>query len=133
MNLKTFIGLSLMCSFLIPAVVMVHSSAWGGCSVQDRIELGKQGYDKTEVEKACTEAGENFWETLGKGLGAGIADSLTRKSGKQEHTSTGAAPATPGAQACVTNAGTCPLPGGPVGYPCYCRAWNGVMFTGLSK
>ena len=137
MNMKKFIGLSLVCCLVVPNFVLLHSAAWGGCTVQQRIELGKQGYEKDEVEKACTDDGEDFWETLSKGVVTDLANGLTHSLTKglnhalvgRESNST----ATAGASACVTNAGTCPLSGVPIGYPCYCRAWNGATFTGLSK
>jgi hypothetical protein len=77
MNKKKFIGLSLVCCLVVPNFVLLHSTAWGGCTVQQRIELGKQGYDKEEVEKACTDDGEDFWETLSKGVVTDLANGLT--------------------------------------------------------
>jgi len=141
MNMKKFIGLSLVCCLVVSNFVFLHSAAWGGCTVQQRIELGNQGYDKDEVEKACTDDGEDFWETLSKGVVTDLANGLTNSLAKglnralvgRESNSTATASTTAGASACITNAGTCPLSGVPIGYPCYCRAWNGATFTGLSK
>jgi len=141
MNKKKFIGLSLVCCLVVPNFVLLHSRAWGGCTVPQRIELGKQGYDKDEVEKACTDDGEDFWETLSKGVVTDLANGLTNSLAKglshalvgRESNSTATASTTTGASACVTNAGTCPLSGVPIGYPCYCRARSGATFTGLSK
>ena len=141
MNMKKFIGLSLVCCLVVPAFMLLHSVAWGGCTVQQRIELGKQGYDKDEVEKACADEGEDFWETLSKGVVTDLANGFTHSLTKglnhalvgRESNPTATASTSAGANACVTNAGTCPLSGVPIGYPCYCRAWNGATFTGLSK
>jgi hypothetical protein len=141
MNMKKFIGLSLMCCLVAPNFVLLHSVAWGGCTVQQRIELGKQGYGKDEVEKTCTGEGEDFWEALSKGVVTDLANGLTNSLTKglnhalvgRESNSTATASTPAGASVCVTNAGTCPLSGVPIGYPCYCRAWNGATFTGLSK
>ena len=136
MNIQKFIELSLVCSLVVPAFVVMHSAAWGGCTVQERIELGMQGYDKEQVEKACTDVEEDFWESLGKGLATELMNSLTKglsqASGVRESTYSDTT-ATDGARVCVTEGGTCPLSGGPTGYPCYCRTWNGLTFTGLSK
>lgn len=137
MDSKTFIGLSLVCSLLVPPFVFVHSAAWGGCTAQERIELGKQGYDREQVDRACADVEENFWESLGKGLATELANGVTRELsralGVRESTYRDSTSATAGARVCVTDGGTCPLSGGPTGYPCYCRTWNGLTFTGLSK
>ena len=149
MNMKKCIGLSCLCCLVGLNVVTFHSVAWGGCTVQERIELGKQGYGKDEVEKACADAGqqdgENFWESLSKGvvkdLANGLADGLSKgldkglssALGVRERNSTAAAPTPNSASACVTNAGTCPLSGVPTGAPCYCQAWNGATYMGVSK
>jgi hypothetical protein len=142
MNIKKYIGLSLVGCLAVLSIVVLHSAAWGGCTVQERIELGKQGYDKDEVEKTCADSGENFWEALTKdvvnNLAKGATDSLTKSLDKallgRERESTTAAP-TPngGASVCVTDAGICPLSGVPSGAPCYCQAWNGATFMGLSR
>ena|SRR5688572_10901898 len=121
---------------LMPAVILVSSDAWSGCSVEQRIELGKQGYDKGEVEKACGNSGDDFWDILSRGVATGLANGLTNElnqalGGREK--SNGASSATSGARACATTAGMCPLSGGPLGYPCYCQAWNGATFTGLSQ
>ena len=142
MNIKKFIGLSLVCCLVVSNFVFLHSATWGGCTVQQRIELGNQRYDKDEVEKACTDDGEDFWETLSKGVVTDLANGLTNSLAKGLNQCVGGTGeqliqpprrATAGASACITNVGTCPLSGVPIGYPCYCRAWNGATFTGLSK
>lgn len=137
MNRSKLIGLSLMCGLLFPAFPLDSSAAGGGCTVQQRIELGKQGYDRDQVEQACVDDGESFWVALGRGLATELANGLTkelnRALGGRENASVDATPATADAHICVTNAGTCPLSGGPTGYLCYCRTWNGLTFTGLSK
>jgi hypothetical protein len=149
MDRKKYIGLSLMSCLVVMSGVMLHSAAWGGCTVQERIELGKQGYDKSEIENACADAGksdgENFWGSLTKdvltnlskgltdGLSKGLDKGLSSALGARERNSTAAAPTFDGARECVTNAGTCPLSGLPTGAPCYCQSWNGATFYGVSK
>jgi hypothetical protein len=136
--MKHVMAITIVCSLLIvPILVLVHSDAWSGCTVQQRLELGNQGYDKAEVEKACSESGDDFWDILSKGLATGLANGLTSELnqalGGRQKNDTGATSSTSDASACITNAGTCPLSGGPIGYPCYCQAWNGATFTGLSR
>jgi hypothetical protein len=149
MNMKNHIGLSLVYCLGVSNVVLLHSAAWGECTVQERIELGNQGYDKEKVEKICADAGqndgENFWESLGKdvmkNLTNGLSDSLSKgldkglssALGVRERTSTAASPTPQEARECVTIAGICPLSGVPVGAQCYCQAWNGATFYGVSK
>ena len=149
MNMKKDIGLSFVCCLVVLNGVVLHSTAWGGCTAQERTELGKQGYDKGEVEKACADDdkkdGENFWESLSKGVLTNLANGLTdglskgldkglsHALGVRERNSTAAAPTPDGARVCVTDAGTCPLSGVPVGFPCYCQATNGATFMGYSK
>lgn len=149
MNIKKCIGLSLACGLVVLNGVILHSAAWGECTVQERIELGKQGYDKSEVEKACaddgTQDGENFWESLGKdvmknlanglsdGLSKGLDEGLSSALGARERNSTAVAPTPDEARVCVTDVGMCPLSGVPSGIPCYCQTWNGATFMGLSR
>lgn len=134
--MKTFTALCLACALAISNIVLWHSEAWGACTAQERIELANHGYDKDEVQQACTNGGEDFWGSLSKGLATGLASGLTKGFNQAlgiRDPNASSAPGAGGASACVTNAGTCPLSGGPVGYPCYCQAWNGATFTGLSK
>ena len=145
MNIKKRIGLRLSCCLVVLNGAVFHSTAWGGCTAQERIELGKQGYDKSEVEKACADGGENFWEALTKdvvtnlangltdGLSKGLDKGLSSALGVRERNSTASAPSSNSASACVTNAGTCPLSGVPIGALCYCQVWNGPTFYGVSK
>lgn len=127
-----------LCSLIVLALVLVDSNAWSGCTIEQRIDLGKQGYDKGEVEKACGDSGDDFWNTMGKALGNTLSDAMTRGvdkafGGNGRNHYTDASSAMNGASRCETNVGTCPLSGGPAGYPCYCRAWNGSTFTGISR
>lgn len=127
MNMKNRIGFSFVCCLVGVSVVSLQSAAWGGCTVQERIELGKQGYGKDEVNKACAGDGKNdgdFWESLTKDVVTGLASSLTDSLSKgvdkgvssalgvRERASAASAPPSNRANACVTNAGTCPLSGG---------------------
>jgi hypothetical protein len=67
MNMKKDIGLSFVCCLVVLNGVVLNSAAWGGCTVEQRIEWGKHGYDKGEAEKACAgdekNDGESFWES----------------------------------------------------------------------
>ena len=122
----------------VPALVLVDSDAWSGCTVEQRIELGKQGYDKAQVEKACSESDDSFWDNLSKGFAKELANGLTNGlnkalGGSGNNENNYASSNANGAQLCSTNYGTCPLSGGPVGYPCYCPGWNGYTITGISK
>ena len=117
--MKDVMAVIIWCSLLVfPAFVPVDSDAWSGCTVEQRIELSNQGYGKDEVEKACSYA-NGLTNGLNKALGG---------SGNNYASS-----ATYSASMCSTNYGTCPLSGGPVGYPCYCPGWNGYTITGISK
>ena len=150
MNMKNHIGFSFVCCLVGLNVVSLQSAAWGGgCTVQERIELGKQGYGKDEVDKACDGDGKNnedFWESLTKdvvtgfvsgltdGLSKGVDKGVSSALGARERPSAASAPSSKNANACVTNAGICPLSGGgPSGAPCYCQAWNGATFYGVAK
>lgn len=125
-----------VCTLVVPVMVGIHSEGWSACSVDQRIQLGNQGYDKAEVEKACEQNGNDFWDILSRELATGLATGLTNELnqtlGLRENGGPAQAPA-PGATVCETNYGTCPLAGGPIGYPCYCPGWNGYMFKGSSR
>jgi hypothetical protein len=135
--MKHVMAVTILCSLVVPAFVLVDTDAWSGCTIEQRIELGKQGYGKDEVEKACSDSGDNFWDTLSKGLATGLANGLTNGlnkalgEGANNYTTNASTPN--GASMCQTNYGTCPLSGGPIGYPCSCPGWNGYTFTGISK
>jgi hypothetical protein len=133
--MKHVMAVTILCSLVVPAVVLVDSDAWSGCTVEQRIELGKQGYGKDEVGKACSDSGDDFWDTLSRGFATGLANGLTNGLNKalQGSGNDYASTATNGANMCATNYGTCPLSGGPVGYPCYCPGWNGSTITGISR
>ena len=139
------IRLGFVCCLVIVNGVLLEAAAWGDCTVEQRIELGKQGYGKDEVEKACAgdekNDGENFWEALTKDVVTGLANGLTDSLSKglnnalvgRERGSQTSALSTNSANACVTNAGACPLSGVPSGAPCYCQTWNGATFYGIAK
>jgi len=136
--MKHVAAVIICCSLIVPALVLVDSDAWSGCTVEQRIELGKQGYDKEQVEKACSESDDNFWDNLSKGFAKELANGLTNGlnkalGGSGNNENNYASSNANGAQLCSTNYGTCPLSGGPVGYPCYCPGWNGYTITGISK
>jgi len=127
--MKHVIAVIIGCSLVVPAFVLVESDAWSGCTTEQRIELGNQGYGKDEVEKACS------WDTLSRGFASGLAngrtDGLSKALGGSGNNYASAT--THGASMCSTNYGTCPLTGGSVGDPCYCPGWNGYTITGISK
>jgi hypothetical protein len=127
--MKHVMAVITLCSLVVPAFVLVDSDAWSGCTIEQRIELGNQGYDKGEVERACRDHGDVFLDILSKGVEIG----LNKLGGSGNSHYTDASSATNGASMCETNHGTCPLSGGPVGHPCYCRGRNGYTFTGISK
>jgi hypothetical protein len=136
--MKQVMTVIILCSLVVPAFLLGGSDAWSGCTVDQRIELGNQGYGKDEVERACGDSGDDFWGTLSRGLATGLANGLTNSlnkalGGSETNYNTDAPSATNGATMCSTNYGTCPLSGGPVNYACYCRGWNGYTFTGISK
>ena len=112
------------CNLVVSAFVVVDSDAWSGCTTEQRIELGNQGYGKDEVEKACSQSGNGFWEN---GLTDGLDKAL--EGSRNNYASS----ATHGASMCSTNYGNCPLSRGPVGNPCYCPGWNGYTITGIAK
>ena len=143
--MKHVMAVLTVCSLVVPALVLVDSDAWGGCTIDQRIKLGDQGYDKVEVEKKCSDSGGDLLNALSntlsialsRGVEIGAANGLNKLDkalgGSGNNHSTNASSATHGASMCETGYGMCPLPGGPVGYPCSCRAWNGSTFTGISK
>jgi hypothetical protein len=145
MDMKKCIGLSLVCGLVVWNGAISPSAVWAGCTVQERIELGKQGYDKSEVEKTCADDGknddDNFWETLSKnvmtGFANGLTDSLTKGLNNalvgRDRDSSASVQTPDEARVCVTDVGMCPLSGGPTGAQCYCQAWNGATFYGFSK
>ena len=132
-------------SLVVPALVLVDSDAWSGCTIDQRIKLGDQGYDKAEVEKKCSDSGADFFNTLSntlsmalsRGVEMGAANGLNRLDkalgGSGNNPYTNGSAATHGASMCETHFATCPLPGGPVGSPCYCRAQNGYTYNGIAK
>lgn len=137
--MKPVVAIIIWSSLAVTAVVLVGSDAWSGCTIEQRIELGKQGYDKGQVEKACSESVDNFWDSLGKDfardfakdLEKGLTNGLNKALGANGNNY--ASSAISGARICSTNYGTCPLSGVPVGYPCYCTGRNGYAITGISK
>jgi hypothetical protein len=76
-TMKHVMTVIILCSLVVPVLVLVDSDAWSGCTIEQRIELGKQGYEKDEVEKACSDSGDDFWDTLSRGFATGLANGLT--------------------------------------------------------
>ncbi len=122
--MKHVMAVIIGCNLVVSAFVVVDSDAWSGCTIEQRIELGNQGYGRDEVEKACSQSGNGFWKN-------GLTDALDKALGGSGNSY--ASSATHGASMCSTNYGSCPLSGGPMGYPCYCPGWNGYTITGISK
>ncbi len=127
---------TIACAIIVPALVIAHSDAWSGCTVEQRIELGKQGYDKAEVEKTCDDSTDAFWDILSRelatGLATGLTDELNQVLGLRDNSKPAPSPGG-SATVCQTNYGTCPLLGGTIGHPCYCPGRNGYTFTGTSR
>ena len=118
-----------ICALFVSPLWIADADAWSGCTIEQRIELGKQGYDKGEVEKACRDGSDVFLDILNGAVGIGLKK--WEESGNKHKTDTSVA--SNGASMCTTNRGTCPLPGGPVGHACYCRWPNGYTLPGISK
>ena len=124
-------------SLIVPTVVLLYSEASSSCTVDQRIDLGKQGYTIEQVEKVCSsDAGvDKFFNQFLDGLGKGLADELSKalvgegKSGDGKSPSPSASAAT----MCTTDYGSCPLTGVAVGYSCHCRAWNGYAYPGIAR
>jgi hypothetical protein len=70
--MKHVMAVITLCSLVVPGFVLVDSDAWSGCTIEQRIELGNQGYDKGEVEKACRDTGDVFLDILSKGVEIGL-------------------------------------------------------------
>lgn len=133
MSIKKCIGLNLICSLVVLIVVSLHSAAWAECTVQERTELGKQGYDMGEVDEVC--AGDKFLETLGTSTTRDLASGLVGMASRERNPMDpkASAPTASGSNVCVTNAGACPLSGVPIGLPCYCQTWSANKIIGVSK
>lgn len=135
-HMKPLLALTMVGVLIVPSLVLRASIATAACTVQERIALGNQGYEKAQVDEVCNSTGDDFWDVLSRGVATGLAQTLTNEVhealGQRPKDST--APShSQSASACVTAVGTCPLSGGPVGSTCYCQAWNGATFTGLSR
>jgi hypothetical protein len=104
-TMKHVMAVTILCSLVAPAVVLVDSDAWSGCTVEQRIELGKQGYGKDEVGKACSDSGDDFWDTLSRGFATELANGLTNGLNKalDGAGNSYASSATNGATMCSTN------------------------------
>jgi hypothetical protein len=131
--MKHVAAVIIWCSLIVPALVFVDSDAWSSCTIEQRIELGKQGYEKAEVEKACRDHGDDFLDILTGALQKGAEIGWKKLDPNGNNNNPDASLATNGARICSTNYGTCPLSGGPVGNACYCRTRNGYTSLGISK
>jgi hypothetical protein len=78
--MKHVMAVIIGCSLVVPAFVHVDSDAWSGCTTEQRIELGNQGYGGDEVEKACS------WDTLSRGFSSGLTDGLSKALGGSGNT-----------------------------------------------
>jgi hypothetical protein len=140
------IVLSLVGSF----VVLSYSEGSSACTIDQRINLGKQGYTSERVDEMCTHSESSpAEESKGAGpldgllnafmgeLGKGLGQELFKGNDKGNNTAP-PAPASPRsypnrATMCATNYGTCPLQGIPAGASCYCRAYNGFTSYGVAR
>ena len=57
--MKHVMAVIIGCNLVVSAFVVADSYAWSGCTIEQRIELGNQGYGKDEVEKACSQSGNS--------------------------------------------------------------------------
>jgi hypothetical protein len=140
--MKTITVVALVLSLVAPSVIFIHVDAFGSCTIDQRIHLGKQGYTSDRVDKMCddvepsAQASTGVWDEFLKSfmgeLGKGISKELLNDNGNN------AASAAPyshsnAATMCTTGYGQCPLQGVPVGASCYCRAYNGFTAYGIAR
>ena len=141
------IVLSLVC----PSVTLMSSDAFSTCTIDQRINLGKQGYTPDRVDKMCGNEGPSAQESTQESNGAldqflksfmdELGKGLVKELLNDNDTANNAAPAAPSAPysqsktatMCTTNYGPCPLQGIPVGASCYCRAYNGFTALGIAR
>ena len=131
-------SVTMAAAVMISTLVPLHSGAWSPFSIDERIELGNQGYASAEVEGMCRDAGQT--KRFGSMLRRELANELTQEPSSGFTTTVGGsetdshATSSPnGARFCGTSYGTCPLLGGPTGSACHCPGWNGYLFTGVSR
>jgi hypothetical protein len=114
----------------------------GGCTVDQRINLGKQGYTPESIDQMCSHSESSpgdggAWDKLINGFMGELGKGLSQELFKGNDESNNTAPIRPGpfnhAALCATNYGTCPLQRVPVGASCYCKAYNGFTAYGVAR
>jgi hypothetical protein len=142
--MKTITVVALVFSLVAPSVILIHADAFGSCTIDQRIHLGKQGYTSDRVDNMCGEAeppaqeSTGVWDEFLKSfmgeLGKGISKELLNNDGNGNNAAS-AAPYSHSRTAtmCTTGYGQCPLQGVPAGASCYCRAYNGFTAYGIAR
>lgn len=141
---------AIVLSLVGSSIVLSYSEGSSGCTIDQRINLGKQGYTAERVDQMCThsESSAPAEESKGGGpldglinafmgeLGKGLGQELFKGNDKGNNNAP-PAPVSPSysnrATMCATRHGTCPLQGIPAGTSCYCRAYNGFTAYGVAR
>jgi hypothetical protein len=141
---------AIVLSLVGSSIALSYSEGSSGCTIYQRINLGKQGYTSERIDQMCAHSesspsaegskdGEPWDKLLNEfmgELGKGLGQELFKGNDKGNN----AVPPTPAspyysntATMCATNYGTCPLRGIPAGASCYCRAYNGFTAYGVTR
>jgi hypothetical protein len=141
---------AIVLSLVGSSIALSYSEGSSGCTIDQRINLGKQGYTSERVDQMCTHSESSPPAEESKGgpldglinafmgeLGKGLGQELFKGNDKGNNTAP-PAPVSPRsyphtATMCATNYGTCPLRGIPAGASCYCRAYNGFTAYGVAR
>jgi hypothetical protein len=142
---------TIVLSLVGSSVVLFYSEGSSSCTIDQRINLGKQGYTPDRVDQMCTNSepspaedskDKGPWDELINAfmgeLGKGLGQELFNGNDKGNNNAAPPTPASPysysnTATMCATNYGTCPLRGIPAGASCYCRAYNGFTAHGVAR
>jgi hypothetical protein len=140
--MKKITVVALVLILVAPSFILIHADAFGSCTIDQRIHLGKQGYTSDRVDKMCGDAdppaqeSNGAWDEFLKSfmgeLGKGISKELLNDNGNN---AASAAPYSHSntATMCTTGYGQCPLQGVPAGASCYCRFYNGSTAYGIAR
>ena len=135
----------LVLSLAAHSIILIHSDAFSSCTIDQRIDLGKQGYTPDIADKMCANAepppqeSNSAWDEFLKSfmgeLGKGISKELLKDNDGNGAPAVSASPYSNSntATMCTTNYGACPLQGVPAGASCYCRAYNGFTAYGMAR
>jgi hypothetical protein len=142
---------AIVLSLVGSSIALSYSEGSSGCTIDQRINLGKQGYTSERVDQMCTHSESSpsaegskdggpwdkllneFMGELGKGLGQGLFKGNDKGNNAVPPTSASPYSHSNTATMCATNYGTCPLRGIPAGASCYCRAYNGFTAYGVAR